>query len=63
MKPKPYNMDDPAEAARWFKEMERYMINEWFLKLSPDTEKRLFMLFAFYDLKRFILDEGGIKHD
>ena len=62
MKPKPYNMDDPAEVSRWFKEMEGYLNIERFVKQGTDREGRQFAYEAFFVLKQMlVLGKGDDK--
>ena len=55
MKPKPYNKADPAEVARWFKEMEGYLNVEGFVKQGADREGRQFAHEALFALKPIML--------
>jgi len=62
MNPQPYDMTNPDDVKRWFREMENYLKTSDFLHLGTDFEGRKYALEGFRDLRK-IENKSSNKDD
>lgn len=59
--PKRYDMRDPEEIRRWFREMEGYLKTEDFIRQGTDREGRIFAMDGFRQLRMMIFKQINRK--
>jgi len=61
MEPISYDMSNPADVARWFREMEDHLQVDDFLHNGTDRIGRKYAWAAFFELKKLLAEHGVVK--